>query len=518
LVKDHPEPVVEINVSDAGKRKIKSSDLVAVRTPRGSVPFRAWVTENIASGAIECNMGGGTPVGPKSWQEWNVNELTDLENYDDISGFPVYKALLCDVVKMEDAERQPVESGKPGKTDVEKKLFDIQVTRKKVKRNIYLDNNATTEVIPEVKDAMLPFLTGSYGNPSALHEVGYQARDGLDKARRQVARLINAKPNRLIFTGCGSESNNLALKGIALAHQNSGKHIITSAIEHPAILKTTAFLEQIGFNVTYLAVDHDGCISPQILKKAITPETILISIMMANNEVGTIQPIGELCQLAHKHDIIFHTDAVQAAGKIEIDIEELQVDLLTLSGHKFHGPKGVGVLYMKKGLELEPLIHGGKQERGWRAGTENVPGIVGMGKAAELAMQKLTKSHKIGELRDYLEKGIIKVIPAAVINGHQTFRLPNTLNLTLPGLRGESLVVAMDQHGVALSSGSACKAGSPDPTHVLLAMGRTPEEAHCSVRFSLSHKTTRKDIDFTLTALSEVLAEMESTVRFLPCK
>jgi cysteine desulfurase NifS len=518
LVEDHPEPIVEINVSDAGKRKIISGDLVAVHTPRGSVTFRALVTENIAPGAIECNMGGGTPVGPKPWQEWNVNELTDLENYDDISGFPVYKALLCDVVKMENAAGRATESRKPGRTNTEKKLFDIQVTRKKVKRHIYLDNNATTEVLPEVKDAMLPFLTQSYGNPSALHEVGYQAREGLDNARRQVARLINAKLNRLIFTGCGSEANNLALKGITLAHQNSGKHIITSSIEHPAILKTTAFLEKIGFRVTYLAVDHDGYISPQVLKKAITPETTLISIMMANNEVGTIQPIAELCHLAHQHDIVFHTDAVQAAGKIEIDVEELQVDLLTLSGHKFNGPKGVGVLYMRKGIELEPLIHGGKQEKGWRAGTENVPGIVGMGKAAELALPTLTKSHKITELRDYLEKGIIKLIPTAIINGHQILRLPNTLNLILPGLRGESLVVAMDQHGVALSSGSACKAGSPDPTHVLLAMGRTPEEAHCSVRFSLSHKTTRKDIDFTLTALSEVLAEMESTVRFLPCK
>jgi cysteine desulfurase NifS len=392
------------------------------------------------------------------------------------------------------------------------------VSKKKVKRHIYLDNNATTGVLPEVKEAMLPFLTESYGNPSALHEVGYQAREGLDNARRQVARLINAKPNRLIFTGCGSESNNLALKGIALAHQDSGKHIITTSIEHPAILKTTAFLEKQGFRITYLAVDQDGYIAPPVLKKAIRPDTVLISIMMANNEVGTIQPIAELCRLAHERDIIFHTDAVQAAGKIEIDVEALDVDLLTLSGHKFHGPKGVGVLYVKKGIELEPLIHGGKQEKGWRAGTENIPGIVGMGKAAEIAMHTFGNSTKIAELRDSLEKGIKKLIPAAVLNGHRTNRLPNTLNLTLPGLRGESLVVAMDQHGIALSSGSACKAGSPDPTHVLLAMGRTPEEAHCSVRFSLSEQTTKKDIDITLKALAEVLAEMESTVRFLPCK
>jgi cysteine sulfinate desulfinase/cysteine desulfurase-like protein len=259
-------------------------------------------------------------------------------------------------------------------------------------------------------------------------------------------------------------------------------------------------------------------VSPENLQKAITEQTILISIMMANNEVGTIQPIKELCRLAHNHKIIFHTDAVQAAGKIEIDVEQLDVDLLTLSGHKFHGPKGVGVLYVKKGIELEPLVHGGKQEKGLRAGTENVAGIVGMGKAAEIAMQNMGRSEKISELRDYLEQGVRKLIPNAVLNGHRIKRLPNTLNLTLPELRGESVVVAMDQHGVALSSGSACKAGSPDPTHVLLAMGRTPEEAHCSVRFSLSDKTTPKDIDFTLNALREVLEEMESTVRFLPCK
>jgi cysteine desulfurase NifS len=518
LVEDHPEPVIEINTNDAEVREIKSGDLVAVHTPRGSVSFRAWVTENITPGAIECNMGGGTAVGPKAWREWNVNELTDLDNFDDISGFPVYKALLCNVEKMETAKGKTAASRKTEISKTGKKLFDIQVTKKKVKRHIYLDNNATTEVLPEVKGAMVPFLTQSYGNPSALHQVGYQAREGLEKARRQAATLINAKPNRLIFTGCGSESDNLALKGIALAQRDSGKHIITTSIEHPAILKTTAFLEKQGFRITYLEVDHDGYMDPPVLKKAITPDTILISIMMANNEVGTIQPITELCRLAHEHDIIFHTDAVQAAGKIEIDVEMLDVDLLTLSGHKFHGPKGVGVLYVKKGIQLEPLIHGGKQEKGWRAGTENIPGIVGMGKAAEVALHTVMKSKIIAELRDSLEKGIKKLIPSAVLNGHRTSRLPNTLNLTLPGLRGESLVVAMDQHGVALSSGSACKAGSPDPTHVLLAMGRTAEEAHCSVRFSLSEQTTQKDIDFTLEALSEVLTEMESTVRFLPCK
>jgi cysteine sulfinate desulfinase/cysteine desulfurase-like protein len=234
--------------------------------------------------------------------------------------------------------------------------------------------------------------------------------------------------------------------------------------------------------------------------------------------VGTIQPVRELCQVAHKNGILFHTDAVQAAGKINIDVEQLGVDLLTLSGHKFHGPKGVGALYIKKGIKLESLIHGGKQEKGWRAGTENIPGIVGMGKAADLAMQTVGKSDIISQHRDLLEKGVKKLIPEAQLNGHPALRLPNTLNLTLPELRGESIVVAMDQHGIALSSGSACKAGSPDPTHVLIAMGRSEEQAHCSIRFSLSEQTSKKDIDHTLTALTEVLQEMESTVRFLPCK
>ena len=518
LLKEHPEPLVEINSEDARVRNISSGDLVEIQTQRGAVHFRAWVTEDIVRGAVECNMGGGTPVGPKAWQEWNVNELTDLENYDEISGFPVYKALLCDVKKIEDAT---AETGKKPLSRIRKKsekLFDIRITQKRVKKHIYLDNNATTAVAPEAREAMMPYLSETYGNPSALHDIGKRAREGLDNARRQVGRLINARPNRIIFTGCGSESDNLALKGVAYAYQEEGKHIITTRIEHPAILKTGAFLERNGFSVTYLDVDSNGIVYPETLAAAITPDTILISVMLANNEVGTIQLVRELCLLAHERGVLFHTDAVQAAGKVKIDVEELGVDLLTLSGHKFHGPKGVGALYVKKGIELESLIHGGKQEKGWRAGTENISGIVGMGKAAELALKALQKSETIAENRDFLEKGIKKLIPEAQLNGHPTMRLPNTLNLTLPELRGESIVVAMDQHGIALSSGSACKAGSPDPTHVLIAMGRSEEEAHCSVRFSLSEQTSKKDIEHTLTALKEVLEEMENTVRFLPCK
>lgn len=518
LLKDNPEPTVELNVEDAAEREIEPGDLVEVRTPRGAIPFRAKVTMDIAKGAIECNMGGGTPVGPKAWQKWNVNELTDINNYDDISGFPVYKALLCDVVKVE-------EGAKANKLNIKNDriscgtTLNISVTKqKKTTKRIYLDNNATTPIAKEVQEAMQPYLSEFYGNPSAIHGTGKDAKEAIEKARRQVAKLIYARPRRIIFTGGGSEADNLALKGIAFAHRGKGNHIITTSIEHPAILKTGNFLEKMGFKITYLEVNEYGFVHPQKLIEALTDDTILVSIMTANNEVGTIQPIKELCEIAHEKDIIFHTDAVQGAGKIKLNVEELDVDLLSLSGHKFHGPKGIGVLYVKKGIELEPLIHGGKQESGIRAGTENVAAIVGIGKAAEIASLAIQNSDKMKNLRDKLESGIRELIPNAVLNGHPEERIPNTLNLTLPELRGESLVVALDQHGISLSSGSACKAGSPEPTHVLKAMGKSDEQAHCAVRISLSHFTTEKDIEYTLKALKDVLEEMEATVRFLPCK
>jgi cysteine desulfurase NifS len=518
LMKDNPEPVVEINVMDATKRKITSGDLVEVQTLRGKIPFRAKVTEDIVQGAVECNMGGGTPVGPKAWQEWNVNELTDLQNYDDISGFPVYKSLLCEVRKVEAGTAKSKKRAESRQKELEDNLFNIEVKPSRPQTLIYLDNNATTQVADQVREAMIPYLNESFGNPSTIYSGGHTAREGVENARRLVAKLINAKPKRIIFTGGGSESDNLALKGVAFAHRDMGNHIITSSIEHPAILKTCKFLESIGYRITYLKVDEYGLIQIKELERSITKKTILVSIMLANNEVGTIQPIAEFCQLVHQHNILFHTDAVQAAGKIEIDVEDLGVDLLTLSGHKFHGPKGIGVLYVKKGVVLEPLVHGGKQEKGLRAGTENVPAMVGMGKAAEMAIQSLPKNGQIKNLRGKLEKAIMELIPDAQLNGHLEKRLPNTLNMTLPGLRGESLVIALDQHGIALSSGSACKSGSPDPTHVLIAMGKSPEEAHCSVRFSLSHFTSAKDVKETLHALRQVLEEMENTVRFLPCK
>ncbi|MEE8193234.1 MAG: aminotransferase class V-fold PLP-dependent enzyme [Gemmatimonadales bacterium] len=517
LAKDNPEPTVELNTADAAARDVSTGDLVEVRTPRGSVPFRARVTDDIVRGAVECNMGGGTPVGSKAWREWNVNELTDLGNYDEVSGFPVYKALLCDVVKLAAGTAATRRTAALAGDACGAVTLGAPAVRKPP-RSIYLDNNATTRVADAVREAMLPFLDATHGNPSSIHGVGRDAREGVENARRQVARLINARPRRITFTGGGSEADNQALKGVALANREKGDHIITSTIEHPAVLETCRFLERTGYRVSYLDVDEHGLVHPETLRGALAPETILVSVMMANNEVGTIQPIADLCAVAHEHGVPFHTDAVQAAGKIPIDVESLGVDLLTLSGHKFHGPKGVGVLYVRRGVELDPLIHGGKQEGGLRAGTENVPAIVGMGKAAELALRAAQDTEQLRRLRDRLESGIRGLIPGATLNGEPERRLPNTLNLTLPGLRGESVVVALDQHGISLSSGSACKSGSPEPTHVLLAMGRGAEDVHCSVRFSLSAETTERDVDDTVSALEQVLEEMETTVRFLPCK
>ena len=516
LSKDNPEPTVDINARDAKARDIETGDLVEVRTPRGAVKFRARVTDDITPGAIECNMGGGARVGPKPWQEWNVNELTDLSNCDEISGFPVYKALLCEVEKVEQGTEATRRSA--SKQRFHRRAPVEGRTRPAPRQRIYLDNSATTRVADAVREAMQPALDGQHGNPSSIHTTGRDAREEVERARRRVAKLINSRPRRLYFTGGGSEANNLALKGVAFAHRGNSAHLITSTIEHPAVLKTCQFLERMGYDVTYLDVDGDGLLDPAALHAAIRDETILVSIMMANNEVGTIQPIEQLCAVAHEAGVLFHTDAVQAVGKIRVDIEELGIDLLTLSGHKFHGPKGVGGLFVRKGVRLEPLVHGGMQEGGLRAGTENVPAIVGLGKAAELALQTVRDSEPVRRLRDRLEASIRELLPAVRLNGHPERRLPTTLNLTLPGLRGESLVIALDHFGISISSGSACKSGSPEPTHVLIAMGRSEADAHCAVRFSLSRYTTETDIDATVAALDKVLQELETTVRFLPCK
>ncbi len=524
LVNDNPEPIVEVNIEDAAERRIRNGDRVTVSTPRGAVPFRARVTGDIMKGAVECNMGGGTPVGPRAWQEWNVNELTDLGNLDPISGFPVYKALLCQVsrvetgIQTETVTERATEIERRTETKTENNIgANPQVRCHATVCRIYLDNNATTEVAPAVREAMMRCLEADFGNPSSIHRAGLRAREAVEQARRQVARLINASPRRLIFTSGGSEADNLAIKGIAFACRGKGNHIITSSIEHPAVLSTGHFLEKLGYRITYLPVDGDGLVSPDKLREALTPDTILVSLMMANNEVGTILPVKELCAVSHERQIPFHTDAVQAVGKVPVDVQALDVDFLSLSGHKFHGPKGIGVLYARRGIPLEPLVHGGNQEGGQRAGTENVPAIAGLGKAAEMAMHGLRDYERTRSLRDTLENGIRKLVPGAQLNGHPTDRLPNTLNLTLPGLRGESLVIAMDQHGICFSSGSACKSGSPEPTHVLMAMGRTREQAHAAVRFSLSRYTTQEEIHETLEALSRVLEE-KNMVRLMPCK
>jgi cysteine desulfurase NifS len=519
LNRDHPEPTVEINTQDARDRGIGEGDLVEVSTARGSVRFRARVTEDIVQGAVECSMGGGTPVGPKAWRESNVNELTDLENYDEISGFPVYKALLCQVELIEAAkETGATDRAAAACATGSEGRFAIVKERPKPARRVYLDNNATTRVDEGVRRSMEPYLDESHGNPSSIYSVGRDAREAVEKARRQVARLLHARPRRIVFTSGGSESDNMAIKGVVFSRWDRARHVVTTQIEHPAVLGTCRFLEQIGCDVTYLPVDGDGFVSPDDLRAAIRDDTAIVSIMVANNEVGSIQAVADLCAIAHERDVLFHTDAVQAAGKIHIDVDSWNVDLLSISGHKFHAPKGVGALYVKKNVALEPVVHGGKQEGGLRGGTENVASIVGLGAAAELALSAVNNGSDMASLRDQLEDGVRKLVPEARLNGPRENRLPNTLNLTLPGLRGESLVVAMDQHGVSLSSGSACKTGSPDPTHVLIAMGSSDADAHCSLRFSLSHSTSQEDIAATLDAFATVLEELETTIRFIPCK
>ncbi len=515
LLRENPEPSVELNEADAAARGIATGDLVEVRTPRGAVPFRARVTADVVRGAVECSMGGGGPVGPPAWRERNVNDLTSLAIYDEVSGFPVYKSLLCEVRKLDGGEGSAAAPGKHATSFPAP--FALSVAAPPARR-VDLDGNATTPVADEVREAMLPFLGEESGNPSSLHARGRAARDAVEEARRRVARLVGARPGRIVFTGGGSESDNLALKGLAFAPRGGRDHVVTSSVEHPAVLATCRFLARAGLRLTVLPVDADGLVDPADLSRAIDERTLVVSIQLANNEVGTIQPVRELAAVTHARGALFHTDAVQAAGKAPVDVEELGVDLLTLSSHKLHGPKGVGALYVRKGVVLEPLVHGGRQEHGLRAGTENVAGIVGMGVAADRARHALPGASAIGALRDRLEEGVLGLLPSARRNGARERCLPNTLSLTLPGLRGEALVVAMDRHGVALSSGSACKAGSPEPTHVLLAMGRTAEEAHCSVRFSLTRETTAEDVETALDALKTVLVEMETTVRFLPCK
>ena len=511
LTKENPVPTVMINTKDAKKRSIENGDFVHIKTRRGAVGMYAYVTGDIVKGAIEASSMGGGALGPSEWREACINDLTDLKRFDPISGFPVYKALLCDIVKTADGGREEIMGAGEYTTDTE-------VKKPVREKRIYLDNNATTPLSQEVKETMINYLD-TFGNPSSLYASGKEARVAMEDARRKIAHLINCTARRITFTGGGSEANNIAIKGTAFAKRSTGKtHLITSAIEHPSVLKTCKWLEKNGFTVTYLPVDEDGLINPDDLRLALNDKTCLVTIMLANNETGVIQPIAELSGIAHEKGVLFHTDAVQAVGKIPVDVEDLSVDILTLSGHKIQGPKGVGVLYMREGVELEPLITGGHQERGLRAGTENVIGIAGMGKAAEIAVNHLTDIDRIKLMRDRLEQGIIEIIPDAVVNGHPGKRLPNTLNVIIPNMRGESMVIALDERGVAISSGSACTAGDPEPSHTLLAMGRSEEEAHCSLRFSIGNTNTTEEIEETLQILNEIVNEQEAIVRFVSCR
>ncbi len=376
---------------------------------------------------------------------------------------------------------------------------------------IYLDHSATTPVRPEVLEAMYPYFTEIFGNASSIHTFGQKAKKALEEAREKVARLIGSLPSEIVFTSGGTEADNLAINGTALARED-GRHIITSAIEHPAILFPCRDLESRGFEVSFLPVDRDGLLDPDDVRKAITDKTVLISIMHANHEVGTIEPLEEIAKLAIERDIPLHTDAVQSVGKIPIDVEALGVSLLTLSGHKIYGPKGVGALYIRRGTKILPQVIGGHQEVNLRAGTENVGGIVGLGKAAEIALLTMeTEGMKISELRDGLWKRIRERIGPVKLNGHPTRRLPNILNVTFHGVQGESIVLNLDLRGIAVSTGSACTSGSLEPSHVLVAMGLSPTEAGESVRFSLGTENTRKEIEYTTNTLEEVVRRLRKT-------
>ena len=380
-------------------------------------------------------------------------------------------------------------------------------------RRIYLDNAATTAVAPEVMEAMLPYFTQVWGNASSIHGYGREAKRAIENARRQVMRALNiAAPQEVYFTAGGTESDNWALKAVAQAKGQG--HIITTAIEHHAVLHTCQWLEKQGFAVTYLPVDAYGRVAAAQVEAALREDTILVSVMAANNEVGTLQPIGEIGALCRARGVIFHTDAVQAVGAIPIDVQAMNIDMLSLSGHKFHGSKGAGVLYVRKGVKIGNLIHGGAQERGFRAGTENVPAIVGLGKAIELAHASLTENAgRVAALRDKLITGLMARVPGAKLNGHPTERLPNNANISFDKVEGEALLLRLDLVGVAASSGSACTSGAIDPSHVLLALGLTPAQANGALRLTLSTDTTEEEIDAVLEILPPIVEDLRRMVR-----
>ena len=376
---------------------------------------------------------------------------------------------------------------------------------------IYLDNAATTSVSEEVFEAMKPYFCEQYSNPSAVYSFAGQSMKAVDEARARIAELIGAQPNEIYFTAGGSESDNWAIKAAAEANVKKGKHIITSTIEHHAVLHTCQYLEKQGFEVTYVNVDEYGVVKLDELKAAIRPDTILITIMAANNEIGTIQPLKEIGELAKEHGILFHTDAVQAYGHIPLNVDELHIDMLSASGHKFHGPKGIGFLYIRKGVRVGSFIHGGAQERSRRAGTLNTPGIVGVGAAAAQAARTLDENlKKETQLRDYLIKRVLEEIPYSRLNGDPVKRLPGNANFCFRFIEGESLLILLDQKGICASSGSACTSGSLDPSHVLLAIGLPHEIAHGSLRLTLSEDTTKEDIDFTVDELKKIVERLRS--------
>jgi cysteine desulfurase len=378
-------------------------------------------------------------------------------------------------------------------------------------KRIYLDYAATTPTRPEVVQAMLPYYSEAFGNPSSLYSYGLEARQAIEAARNKVAAAIGAKKEEIVFTGGGSEADNQAIKGVAFANARKGNHIITSFIEHHAVLATCKFLEKQGFKVTYLRVDKYGLVDPEKVRKAITEKTILISIMHANNEIGTIQPIEEIGKIARKAKVYFHTDAVQTIGHIPVDVNELKVDMLAMSAHKFYGPKGVGVLYVRKGTRIVPLINGGEQEMGRRAGTENVPGIVGLGKAIELAGQEMApEAERLTALRNKLIQGIPDRIEKVQLNGHPERRLPNNVNFSVEYIEGESTCLNLDLEGICISTGSACSSAEAKPSHVLLAIGLSPEKARSSLRFTLGRLTTAEDIERVLEVLPRSVARLRA--------
>lgn len=374
---------------------------------------------------------------------------------------------------------------------------------------IYLDNAATTKTAPEVVDAMLPYFSEYYGNASTIYSLGAESKKAMDHARQTIADSLGAKPEEIYFTAGGSESDNWALKATAEAYASKGKHIITTKIEHHAILHTCEYLEKRGFEITYLNVDRDGLISLDELKAAIRPDTILISVMFANNEIGTIEPIVEIGEIAKEHGVLFHTDAVQAYAQVPINVDEMHIDMLSASGHKLNGPKGIGFLYIRKGVKIRSFVHGGAQERSRRAGTENIPGIVGLGAAVERAMRIMdTKTRKEIELRDYLIGRLENEIPHCWLNGHRTKRLPNNINFSFLFIEGESMLIMLDMKGICASSGSACTSGSLDPSHVLLAIGLKHEEAHGSLRLTLSEESTKEEMDIVAEEVKKIVQRL----------